>query len=169
MNYNIHPIFVHFPIAMLVVYSIIKILPLQKWFPNVAWRDIERALLLIGVLGAFAALATGDTAEHLTHPNRQLVNLHSTFAGISTGLYGALLLGEIAAIANARYLRSSNMLRSFSVQIERLLCHRVFSAVIAFVALLSITLTGLLGGAIVYKTTADPLAGIVLKMFGITL
>ncbi len=56
---------VHFPVALLLFYSIIKILPWSKWFPNVSWKHIERALLLAGVLGAFVSLSTGEVAEHL--------------------------------------------------------------------------------------------------------
>ena len=84
MMYNIHPLFVHFPIALLLIYSIIKILPLQKWLPAVAWKHIERALLFFGVLGAFAALSTGEIAEQMTRPNNDVVEAHSLFAAIAT-------------------------------------------------------------------------------------
>ena len=58
MTYNIHPLFVHFPIAFLFIYSLIKIVPVKKWLPKVSWKDIERVLLVVGVLGAFAALSS---------------------------------------------------------------------------------------------------------------
>lgn len=168
-SYNLHPIFVHFPIALLFLYSIIKILPCERWFPNVAWKHIERALLLVGVFGAFAALATGDTAEHLFHPNRRLVDAHSTFAAAATWMYGALLIGEFLAVVNPKILPkiSSSALRAFLSGLERFLCNRVFSKIVAFLALVAITVTGVLGGAMVYGATADPMAGIVLKLLGI--
>src|SRR5665213_2786655 len=103
MAYNIHPILVHFPIALLFVYSIVKILPFEKWFPTVAWKHIERVLLLVGVLGAFAAYTTGETATHLFHPNRQLVHAHANFAGTATFLYCVLLGGEILAVFREKY------------------------------------------------------------------
>ncbi|MEN9614123.1 MAG: hypothetical protein RLZZ347_430 [Candidatus Parcubacteria bacterium] len=171
MQYNLHPIFVHFPIALLFVYSIIKILPFQKWFPKVSWKHIERALLVVGVGGAFLALATGDTAERLAHANRQLVNAHSTFAGVATWLYGALLLGEILSVYNPKiFLKiTSASLQKVLSALERFLTRPLFSRVIAFVALVAISITGLLGGVIVYGTTADPIAGFVLNILGITL
>jgi hypothetical protein len=154
----------------LFLYSIIKILPLKKWFPSVAWRDIERVLLVFGVLGAFAALATGDTAEHLIHPNRQLVNTHSTFGEIATLLYGTLLVGEISAVINAKqYIKNSPSISLASRFLERVFCNPLLSGIIAFVALAAITITGLLGGIIVYGVTADPFASVVLKLLGITL
>ena len=172
MTYNIHPIFVHFPIALLFIYSIIKIVPFKKWFPKVGWRDIERALLLIGILGAFAALATGDTAEHLIHPNRQLVEMHSNFGMIATWLYGALLAGEIAAVINAKkyiYGKSWGWISSILQLIETIFCNPVFSGVLAFLGFIAICVTGLLGGVLAYGLTADPLSATVIKLLGISL
>lgn len=176
MSYNIHPIFVHFPIALLIVYSVIKIIPLKRWFPEVAWHDIERALLFVGVFGAFAALSTGETAEYLVQPNRQLVEAHSTFADISTWLYGALLLGEISAFINAHigtprfaiFTKYSVVAKLFTV-LEKVFCNRTFSAVLALVALAAISMTGLLGGVLAYGLTADPFAATVVGWLGITL
>lgn len=167
--YNIHPIFVHFPIALLFLYSAIKILPLKKWMPSVAWHDIERVLLLGGVLGAFAALATGDTAEHLVHPNRQLVNMHSSFGALSTWIYGVLLAGEIAAIFNKKYGARVGSLGALLRMIEQVFCNKAFSVFLALAGLIAISITGMLGGVIAYGTTADPLAPFVLKILGIHL
>lgn len=176
MSYNIHPIFVHFPIALLIVYSVIKILPFKKWFPSVAWRDIERTLLFVGVFGAFAALTTGETAEHLVRPNRQLVEAHSTFADISTWLYGALLLGEFSAFINARigtpsfaFITKYPAITKLFAVLERVFCNRTFAAVLAVVALVAISMTGLLGGVLAYGLTADPFAATVVGWLGITL
>lgn len=168
-NYNIHPIIVHFPIALLFVYSILKVLPLKRWFPNGAWKHIKRALLFFGTLGAFAALSTGELAENFTHANRALVEAHSTFATIATWIYGSLLAGEIASIIRSEYgtkINSSFVLKCLS-WIERIFCQHFFSRILAIVGLIAITVTGLLGGVMVYGTTADPLAGIVLKILGI--
>jgi uncharacterized membrane protein len=170
MTYNLHPLFVHFPIALLFLYSIIKMLPFKKWFPKVAWRDIERVLLVVGVLGAFAALYTGSIAEHLVHPNRQLVNTHSTFAVAATWLYGALLFGEIIAVVNDQnyvYKKSFQPLSLLLHFIERILCSGIISWILAALGFIAIFLTGLLGGAIVYGATADPIAPIVLNLLGI--
>ena len=144
---------------------------MSRIFPNASWKQIERALLVVGVLGAFAALATGDTAEHLFQPNRQVVEAHSTFAAISTWLYGALLLGEAAAVLRSQYanLVKAPFLNKLCMLLEKVLCHPVFSRVLAFLGFFAITTTGLLGGVMVYGSTADPLANVVLKLLGITL
>lgn len=163
MQYNIHPIFVHFPIALLFLYSVIKVLPWQRWFPKISWKQIEIALLIVGVLGAFVSLATGETAEHLTRPNHQLVELHSTFATIATWLYALLLAGEVFTVAFTRFKIAS------IGALGRLLTHHIYSKVLAILALIAITMTGLLGGALVYGVSADPFTAIVLSWFGIAI
>lgn len=171
MTYNIHPILVHFPIALLFTYSIIKIIPFKKWIPNFAWKDIERVFLLAGVLGGFAAFMTGDTAEELAHPNQQLVDTHSSFAALSMTIYCALLAGELASIILIKYgptIKKVFLLKTLTL-IEKVFTHKTFSVVLAILGFFAIATTGLLGGIMVYKTTADPLAAPMLKLLGITL
>ena len=171
MTYNIHPLLVHFPIALLFLCSVIKILPLKKWLPNVAWKDIERTLLFFGVLGALAADLTGSAAEHFAHPNRQLIDAHKTFAALSSFIYGLLLGGEIVAVFRSMYgSRIRSKFISVTLEtIEKILCGPVVSTILAFLGLIAISVTGLLGGAMVYGVTADPVAPLVLKMLGISL
>lgn len=171
MSYNIHPLFVHFPIALLFIYSIIKILPLRKWFPRIAWKDIEILLLFVGVAGALIADSTGETAKHISHPNRQLVSNHSFFAATSSWIYGALLTGEFLVIAIPIAFARLQLpkIKAFFIFIQKILTNNVFSKILAFAGLIAISITGLLGGVIVYGTTADPLADVVLKLLKITL
>lgn len=171
MTYNIHPIIIHFPVALLFLYSIIKILPLVKWLPDIHWKHIKRTLLFVGVLGAFAAILTGDTAREIMQPDTQLVEAHENFAYLSAWLYGLLLLGEIASVAKSQYSSKihSKMLQTCMTFIEKVLCNGVVSKLLAFFGLIAISVTGLLGGVMVYGPSADPLAGIVLKILGIDL
>lgn len=160
MTYNFHPIFVHFPVALLFLYSIIKIFPLQKWFPKVSWKHIEILLLVLGTLGAFAAIYTGGIARHFVSPaSRQLVQVHSLFAEISTWLYCVILLGEVLSFFN-----SSNSLLLF---IQQILTSPLVSKTFALFGLIAISITGLLGGVIVYGVSADPIAPLVLRLLGI--
>ena len=174
MIYNIHPIFVHFPIALLFIYSIIKILPFKKWLPSVAWIQIERALLFFGVLGAFTALGTGEIGERLYESKKQIIEIHAVFAGIATWTYVALLVGEILSVLNNSYQDLVQKIKSESVKnilskLENILCHKNFSKILAFVGFIAIFITGILGGVIVYGATADPIAGFLLSLFGINL
>lgn len=169
MQYNIHPIIVHFPIALLFVYSVLKILPLQKWFPKISWNITRITLLVFGVLGALVSLSTGELAEELTNPIHDIVEKHEFFANSATRIYALLLLGEILLVSksfiNAKLHKIQ--LKRFIFSISNILNNRFVSALLALAGLLAIVLTGLFGGIMVYGVSADPLAPIVLKLFGI--
>lgn len=171
MTYNIHPIFVHFPIAFLLLYSFIKIVPLYKWFPGVAWKQVELVLLLAGVIGAFVANSTGEIAEHLVRPDHNLVEMHATFASISTWVYGLLLIGEVLSVLTINIIPKIGIpkLTSFLVSIQKILTNRTLSIILALAGLVAISVTGLLGGVMVYGTTADPIAGVVLQLLGLSI
>jgi uncharacterized membrane protein len=171
MAYNIHPLFVHFPIALLLMYSLLKVLPLHRWMSSISWKPIQNTFLFVGVLGAFAALQTGEIAEHLAKPNRQLVDMHSLFATASTWIYAALLVGVILAWVTPLLVLKGTMprLTSALVFIQRILTNRAFTVVLAIVGLITISITGLLGGVMVYGISADPVAPMVLKLLGIAL
>ncbi len=169
MTYNIHPLFVHFPIAFLVLYSVIKILPVERWIASVSWRPIQRLLLLVGVMGAFVSSSTGEMAEHIVKANHNLVEMHSFFAGASTWIYGILLVGEILFFVNS-YLARKNIytsIHSFLKSIEIIITQKAFSKILAFLGLIAISVTGLLGGVIVYGVSADPIAPFVLQLLGL--
>lgn len=169
MTYNIHPIFVHFPIVLLLIYSFIKIIPFDKWFPSVSWKHIERVFLLLGVLGAYMASYTGEIAEDLFQFNEQLVEAHSTFASISIWFYSLLLLGELVSIFYPIILSKFSLPKTNSLllTVQKILTQPILSKILAFLGLIAISITGLLGGVLVFGTSADPLASIVLKMLGI--
>jgi uncharacterized membrane protein len=166
MNYNIHPIFVHFPIALLTIYSLIKILPVHKILKE-NQKTVERFLLFLGVVGAFFALNTGEMAEHIVRKNRQIIEAHSTFAGISTFVFGFLAILEISDILNKK-----NYLNKFKYVLNKLSLlseNKFLTIILSIIGLISIFMTGILGGMIVYGTSADPLAPIILKVLGLTI
>ncbi len=169
MTYNIHPILVHFPIAFFLLYTLLRVLPLGRWMPSPAGRYVRAVVLLAGVLGAFMASATGEVAEHLARPDRGIVEAHAFFAAASTWIYGLLLVGEVLAmlrpylLAKFPQLPFANILKA----LEQLLTHQAIVAVLVIVGIVAITITGLLGGVMVYGTTADPLAPLVLRILGL--
>lgn len=170
MTYNIHPLFVHFPIALLFLYSIIKIIPFKKWFPEISWKDIERVLLLVGVLGAFAALTTGEIAEGIVQADHQLVEAHALFATISTWVYVVLFIGELVTIPRLKsYVQKYKGYHSVFMVIERVLSNKALIILLSVIGLVAISITGMLGGVIVYGLSADPIAPLLLSLLGITL
>ncbi len=161
MTYNLHPLFVHFPIALLFVYSLIQILPVKRFIPSVNWPVVGRIFLIVGVLGAFVSLVTGEVAEHLVKPNHDIVELHAGFAALTTWLYVFLLVQEMLTVYVATRLSSP------LCKLQKILSNRVLVVLVSIIALATLTATGILGGVMVHGTSSDPLAPILLKLFGI--
>ncbi len=137
--------------------------------PNFGWASVEWALLFFGVLGAFAAYSTGDTVSEMVMPPQRLLEAHQSFAFASVAIYSLILLGEALSIIRNKYENKINsiQIKNTLLRIENILRHKIFSKVLALIGLVSITLTGMLGGVMVYGTTADPMASIVLKLLNI--
>ena len=154
---NLHPAIVHFPIALLFIYSVLKILPFYKWFPNVAWKHVERVFIIFGVLGALAAAVTGLIAKSIVHPDERLVLTHASFAVSTAFVYIILLISELVAIYHPAQFPAINFANSSKVKW------------LALLGLILVFLTGLLGGVLAKGPSADPLAPILLKLLGISL
>ena len=144
---------------------------MRRWFPRTSWEGIERILLIFGVLGAMVASSTGETAEHLVRPSRSLVETHAFFAALSTWIYGLLLAGELLAELNLKIVPKLKIdsITKLAAFLEKLLRHRAIAVLLSIAGLIAISVTGLLGGVMVYGTTADPIAPFVLKLLGITI
>ena len=90
---HLHPAIVHFPIALLATAPLLFLLgalwPAQR-------RGIHASallLLLLGLLGGLAALATGDAAEKLAHRTPELraaLNHHEFLAESTVSIFGVL-------------------------------------------------------------------------------
>ena len=63
-----HPLSVHFPIALLLVATLFKIVSL--WSRNKLWPQAGSILLGLGILGAWIAIYTGNQADGIV--SRQL-------------------------------------------------------------------------------------------------
>lgn len=166
---NIHPLIVHFPIALLLIYSLITLLPMKKWLPRVAWDDVATVLLVCGFAGAFMALQTGEIAADLARPNRSLFEAHEFFANATSWMYGLLIAGKVLVFIQTRSFFSKVPLffQKGITSLGALLTHRTVVILLALFGLLALFLTGALGGIMVYGTTADLLAPFILKVLGI--
>lgn len=137
--------------------------------PETSALHARLIVLIGGVLGAFASSATGESAEHLVHPTRSIVEMHSFFAATSTWIYGLLLVGEVLRLAHTWLVSNYSQYSLVKVLlcIERILSYPLVVGVLVVLGIVAISVTGLLGGVLVYGTTADPLAPVVLKLLGL--
>ncbi|MFA6445697.1 MAG: hypothetical protein WCW14_00390 [Candidatus Paceibacterota bacterium] len=175
---NIHPVFVHFPIALLTFYALLEILRFNiiKRIPGIL--SIKFFLLLIGSIGAFLALQTGELAEESFNSEsvRSLIETHSTIASITTYVFVILLIGYIVYMINQyrqRKLLSMtvsrldvlNILWKVLVNISDFIMRPSVLVILTILGLVAVTVTGALGGAIVYGPNIDPFVSFVYKLF----
>jgi uncharacterized membrane protein len=175
---NIHPLFVHFPIGLLVVYSVFELgayvwptLRRQSWlFP------VKAFLLLVGALGAFVALFTGGVAEDIirhTSAYAYVIKIHSTFAAVTTIFYLILAAAYLVRIfdrngwGNRMVGMSNPFMRiwSFKKYVAHLILDTWLLPVLALLALIGMIITGALGAAIVYGPNADPFVTFIYHLF----
>jgi len=174
---NIHPFFVHFPIALFIVYSVLEIV-VYAWptLRRPLWVfPVKAFLLFCGVLAALVALATGGIAEDLIEGSARsyILEVHSPFAGATTLLYLVLAAAYLVRIFQMKgwgnQLFGSNRFFSPILRLKEYLAHLVLDTgmlpMLAFLGLIGITITGALGAAIVYGPNTDPFVSFVYHLF----
>lgn len=175
---NIHPFFVHFPIALLAVYSLLELG--TYFFSSVrrqAWTfPVKAFLLYVGVLAALVALATGGIAEDLiegVNARAYILEVHSPFAGVTTLLYVILAAAYTVRIFQMKgwgnQLFGSSTFFGPILRLKEYLAHLVLDTwalpVLALLALVGMTITGALGAAIVYGPDIDPAVAFIYHLF----
>lgn len=166
---NLHPIFVHFPIALLTLYALLEILPLGRWFPRAPWDSIKMFLVVLGTLGAGAAIATGSLAKDLITDRslRKIISLHETFAQATTIIFGLLAGAYSIRFIFREYPQFAKRFSgtSFLQHIADGVLKRWIAIPLACMGIIALAITGALGGIIVYGPDVDPVAKFVYSFF----
>lgn len=153
---NIHPLFVHFPIAFFVLYVALEIFTPKKDISSP--RHLAKTILLVaGSIGAQFALTTGDMAEQIAGPSAML-EMHSLFANITTIVFGInafIYVWDYIIQKWGSILQKYKIIHYISILIG-FMKKRYLHVVLAVVGLIAVTYTGALGGAMVYGSTVDP-------------
>jgi hypothetical protein len=180
---NLHPVFVHFPIALLTIYAFMELVRFKKLMAQAYWFYIKAIFLMIGGLGALAAFYTGDMAKSAVRNGdfvvsvtnfRQVVSMHQNFAALSVAIFGILATGYLILWLQRDVLlplfskegdgRSSYKFWQALVKVAHAFVETKFVIFLALAGLICITITGGLGGIMVYGASADPFFGMVYKI-----
>lgn len=167
---NIHPLVVHFPIALLVFYAIFEVLPLEHWYPRAPWFDIKAILVCFGGLGILAALVTGQLAERsfYTAGISAILHLHKLFAGMSAAVFGIIAAAYLIRWVFAKHDVTFQPIKgklSLLLKFSDIILVRwvvVFLAVLGFFVL---AMTGILGAIMVYGPSNDFITQFVYSAF----
>ncbi len=98
---NIHPLFVHFPVALLPSALVVQLLAL--WRGDAFLHRMARGLVYMGTVGAIVAVATGFMATaKMGHeaPGHDLVHLHRDFMVATAAL--SVVLSALLFFIRAR-------------------------------------------------------------------
>src|SRR3989338_10533386 len=90
---NLHPIAVHFPIALLTLYSMMEMFRFRRVSELPWWFHMKAFLVILGTLAANVALLTGEmTAEQLKESGAtpSIVGIHEQWADITISIYSLI-------------------------------------------------------------------------------
>jgi len=161
---DLHPLTVHFPIALLSLYSAMELARLPVLMRQPFWFPLKAVLLIVGVVGAFVSLGTGEEAAEAAMGNldRQVLELHENFATVATWVYTVLTVGYVLMWLD----RSTSKVRSlpaglFLVRLAGWIAASPLSMAFALAGLLLMTVVGALGASMVYGPEIDPAVSVI--------
>ncbi|MBX4200336.1 hypothetical protein KW790_02665 [Candidatus Parcubacteria bacterium] len=148
---DIHPIIVHFPVALLTFYSVFELIRFERVLSKPYWFFIKAVLVIFGELGAIVAFMTGPEEG-----GGALIDMHERFAIMTLIIFGIISLHYLL-----RWLRHEG----YHLRLPTLPSFLLVT--LALAGLFAITITGGLGGALVYGTHFDPFMAPVFKFLGV--
>jgi uncharacterized membrane protein len=134
MKVPLHPMLVHFPIALLFVSVLFDLA--SKAFARDSLREGAHWLLGFGLIGGIAAAIAGSLAEHQAEKAgvpESLIETHETLAYMTLGIMAVLLLYRLV-------LRNRFSPKAFAAYLA-----------VATFGLVAVSATGHTGGNLVYE------------------
>ncbi len=134
---------------------------------------------MLGGLGALAALWTGDMARFAVRSGnfvvsignfQQVVRMHENFADASVAIFGILAAGYLIIWLNRENfgrilkLQSLQNFWNWLVKLSQFFVQTRLVIFMALAGLICVTITGGLGGIMVYGVNADPFFGFIYKL-----
>lgn len=161
---NIHPIFVHFPIALFTLFSILELLRFRLKQPY--WFYVKAVLVISGFLSAIVTVFTGlVAAESLRGSSLEdVVAVHASFAISATFIFMILAWAYFVAWVNSvKRIQNNNWL--FLTKIQKFFIETNFAYILTILGFVAIAITGALGGSMVYGPETDPFVSFVYHLF----
>jgi len=164
--------FVHFPVSLLLLYSLLEIIRFKKIHGEPYWFYVKAVVLFAGALGSIATYLTGETAAGLYDgPVPQAIESHSNF-GLATVIFFCIM----AVLYLVGWLRRKNYtpfqrwqfgqkIWEALVPFEKLLTESNFGIIVALIGGTLISITGALGGLIAYGPENDTVSRIIFETF----
>lgn len=167
---NVHPLFVHFPLALLALYVVAECLRFRSLIKRLDWFYIKTTLLFTGFLGMIAAILTGDFGKNLYPTMRAIIDTHENFAHITLGVFGFISLIYLPQVIEGiwgRHIQTSSKARMWKsvLNADKEFYKPTILMPLALLGFMVLVITGGLGGSIVYGVTSDPFIEFIVQHF----
>lgn len=166
---DLHPLVVHFPIALLTLYSFLEVI--KPWTKAPHWKNIRLFLIITGAIGAYLGLMTGEVAEDLyTNPGmRDVLDAHEAAGSAAAWVYIVLAVGYFFDWLRTSRLSSKvpTAVRKWIDIAVKLIVKSPLAPLLAIAGFLILSLAGALGAILVHGPDIDFITKIVYNvMFG---
>jgi len=158
---NLHPLLVHFPIAIWTLYTLFEIISIKKIQEKAYWFYVKASLVIAGGIFFILAYATGDEYGG----TEKIREIHESFAGATGIVFGVMaviyLLVWIKREWPSMYVPFLPIVCTWA---EKIL-NSPLRLIIPVMGFILLSITGGLGGSMVYGKDIDPFTQIIYKIF----
>ncbi len=173
MTPNLHPALVHFPIALLTLYAIFECARFKKLQQTAYWFYVKACLVIVGSMSSVATYISGDVIEELFDGNAKiehLIDVHSNFALATMITFAVLALSYLVQWIARDGMKKwpsleTNKIFQMKAKVSAFILKGPIVVPLALLGLALVTITGALGGSIVYGPDLDPAVRFIYDLF----
>jgi uncharacterized membrane protein len=163
MTSNLHPLLVHFPIALLGLYAVLELIRYRKIAGQPYWFYVKAILVIVGALSTIPTILAGLLAKGQFQGDPislKIISYHEPFAITSASIFGILAIGYLIV-----WIKSVRDAAGGPATAPPKELPAVFTIPLALLGLICITITGALGASIIYGPGLDPMVNFIYHVF----
>lgn len=170
---QLHPVMVHFPIGLLTVYALLELIPFRTTWTDPRWIFAKRTLLFFGTAAVIVAATTGEARGGENIAPGTALAMHELMGTITKSIFLVIAGSQLVLVSTRWIIRLVSKREWMHViwkileRISIIIALRPVIVLLAVAGLVSLTITGALGGGMVYGPEADPMVKAVYALFNL--